>query len=416
MLESMLDPLVLGQPVRDAGGRIVDFVYAEANPAACRWIGLDRDRLLGRRMLELLPALESTGLLRRLAETAETGRPMVADDLPFPLPDRGVRRMDVRAVRAGRWVSLVWRDVTDRLAAAERMAASEEHFRLLAENSKDVVIRIGADDRILWVSPSIETVLGWSPADCIGRTDLDLLATDASREQYVRDRARVAAGEGVVSRTQVRTAAGGLHWVELHASPSRTRTGAIDGMVATMRIVDAEVATEQALERRARTDELTNLPNRKEALERLAAAAVDHGVAVLWCDIDRFKSINDAHGHAAGDAVLRAVADRIRGGVRSSDEIAARIGGDELLVVLRGVRSLADAVAVAEKLRQLVAAPIPLGDRGVARATVSIGVTMARDDEPVDRMLARADAAMYRAKEAGRDRVVAVPAPADARR
>jgi diguanylate cyclase (GGDEF)-like protein len=181
-------------------------------------------------------------------------------------------------------------------------------------------------------------------------------------------------------------------------------------MVATLRVVDAEVQAEQALDRRARTDELTNLPNRKEAFDRLVRLAGDGGhFAVLWCDIDRFKAINDSHGHAAGDTVLRVLAERIRGVLRSRDDIAARIGGDELLVILRGVHGLDDAIVVAEKLRRRAAQPIPL-ENGVVQATLSIGVTLAGDHEGIDAILARADEAMYRAKAGGRDRVVAIAA------
>jgi diguanylate cyclase (GGDEF)-like protein/PAS domain S-box-containing protein len=415
MLASMLDPLVLAQPVRDAAGRVVDFVYAEANPAACAWIGLDHDRLVGRRMLDLYPQLATTGLMRRFAETAETGRPTVAEEFPFEPDGRNARRMDVRAVRADAWVSFVWRDVTERHEAVARIAAVEEQFRLMAENSHDVVVRIGMDDRILWVSPSVTPVLGWAAVDCIGRPGAEFLATDESRAQYLRDKARVAAGEGVVSRARIRSAAGTTHWVEVHTSPYKTQAGTIDGMVATLRIVDAEVMAGQALDRRARTDELTDLPNRKEVFDRLGGLSRHggRGVAVLWCDIDRFKAVNDSHGHAAGDVVLRALAGRIRGALRSGDDIAARIGGDELLVVLRGVHGLDDAVAVAETLRHRAAEPITLAD-GTVRATLSIGVTVAGDEERVDAVLARADEAMYRAKAAGRDRVVALAPPGDA--
>ncbi|NDC64828.1 MAG: sensor domain-containing diguanylate cyclase, partial [Planctomycetia bacterium] len=397
-LAGLLDPLTLMVPVRDAAGHVVDFTYAVTNPAACDWIGTDRDRLRGRRLLETFPEVGSTGLMRPFADTAETGRPAIIDDFPFPRHGVGTRWMDIRAVRVEGWVCFVWRDVTERHVTVERLARSEELFRLLAENSTDVVVRIGADDRILWVSPSVTPVLGWKAADWVGRTGTEFLATEESLGQFVRDRARVAAGQGVVSRTRIRTAAG-FAWVEIHTSPYRTSEGRIDGMVASLRVVDAEVRMAEALERRARTDDLTGLLNRKEALDQLAALVARHadGVAVLWCDIDRFKGVNDSLGHAAGDAVLATLGERIRECLRTPADVGGRIGGDEVLVILDEVRDLDDAVAVAERLRRRAAEPIPF-DAGTITATLSIGVALALRDEGLDALLARADDAMYRAK------------------
>jgi diguanylate cyclase (GGDEF)-like protein len=129
-------------------------------------------------------------------------------------------------------------------------------------------------------------------------------------------------------------------------------------------------------------------------------------IAVLWCDIDRFKVVNDTYGHAAGDTVLKTLADRIRGGLRSTEDIGARIGGDELLVLLNGVRDLQDAVDVAEKLRRSAAEPIPTA-AGPISITLSIGVTLADPEESTDALIARADDAMYQAKKSGRNQVVA---------
>ena len=203
---------------------------------------------------------------------------------------------------------------------------------------------------------------------------------------------------------------GNRHWIETHASPYLDATGRMDGFVATSRIVDAQVAAEQQLEHRARTDELTELLNRKEVLSRIETLGAQsrrtgQELGVLFCDLDRFKEINDIHGHAAGDEVLRATAMRLREVLRTSDDLAARIGGDELLVVLHGVRDMDDAVAIAEKLRSAATQPITTPS-GPVSTTLSIGVTLAHPDETTDALVARADAAMYRAKQSGRNRVV----------
>lgn len=150
--------------------------------------------------------------------------------------------------------------------------------------------------------------------------------------------------------------------------------------------------------------------NRHEALEQITAIAgrvvrQGHATAVLFCDLDNFKEINDTFGHLPGDELLRVVATRIRLGLRSGD-MAARIGGDELMVVLQGVRSLGDAMAIAEKLRRAVAEPISTS-AGFLSITLSIGVTMVEPGEDSDQIISRADRAMYRAKQTGRNQVLA---------
>lgn len=412
-LEGMLDPLAIIEPVRDDDRRVVDFTYLDLNPAACSWLGVERHRLAGTRLRESFPGIESSGLLRQLAEVSETGRPLVLDDFPFVLHGVGLRRLDVRGIRGDEWISLVWRDVSERHEAVARLAASEEQFRLLAENSTDVIVRLDANDRIQWISPSVAAVLGWSQAECVGRDGKEFLATAETLEQYERDKARVQAGHGAVSRARIRSAAGQVHWMEVHAFPYRTSDGAVSGMVAGLHVIDEQVRMERDLEVRARIDPQTGLLNRRELLDLIAAVVARHepSLGLLWCDVDGFKAINDAHGHAAGDGVLAALGERIRGSLRSADDIAGRISGDELIVVLRGIDGLDAAAAFAENLRRLAAEPIPAGD-DMIRATISIGVTLAGPGEGIDAILARADDAMYRAKEAGKNRVVADSAAA----
>jgi diguanylate cyclase (GGDEF)-like protein len=170
-------------------------------------------------------------------------------------------------------------------------------------------------------------------------------------------------------------------------------------------------AREEDLRHRASTDELTGLLNRRELLRLLELLLIDagrdqalHGLALLFCDLDLFKDINDNFGHAAGDLVLRCVGRRIRAHIRDAD-LAARVGGDEIIVVLRDISDPADALAVAQAIRAAIAQPIRAN--GIeAVITASIGVTWAHDQEDVDSLMARADLAMYRAKQDGRNRVV----------
>ncbi|MDQ5974318.1 MAG: hypothetical protein QG661_1527, partial [Actinomycetota bacterium] len=179
-------------------------------------------------------------------------------------------------------------------------------------------------------------------------------------------------------------------------------------VVVGMRDVDELVAT-QALAERGKRDALTGLSNRThllEQLEQLLAAGRRRTdiSALLFCDIDFFKSINDTYGHGSGDEVLCCFAERIRGCVRDSD-IVARLGGDEFVIVLRGLASEGDALLVADKVRAELCRPVEIDGAEVSR-TFSIGIAMATPDVTPDRLLRDADAALYEAKLAGRDRTV----------
>jgi diguanylate cyclase (GGDEF)-like protein len=165
----------------------------------------------------------------------------------------------------------------------------------------------------------------------------------------------------------------------------------------------------RAAEARASTDALTGLPNRRYFDEFCALLArrrrSEDAIGVLMVDIDRFKALNDTHGHAVGDEVLRAVAGAIARAVRE-DDVPARFGGEEFAVLLRNP-SPAEAIEVGERVRHAVAG-LDLSEFGVASASVSVGVAVATaPDQAIDDLVEHADRALYAAKRAGRDRVVA---------
>ena len=173
------------------------------------------------------------------------------------------------------------------------------------------------------------------------------------------------------------------------------------------RLHDALLEANRRLARQALTDDLTALANRRHGahlLEREVALCVRHGrvLALVRVDVDHFKAINDTHGHQAGDQVLAEVARRLAGAVRGGDELA-RWGGDEFVAILPGTDK-PGALRAAERLRAAVAAaPVQAAETELA-VTVSVGWAHWSGDTPDD-LLARADSALYRAKDAGRDTV-----------
>ncbi|MEO8570831.1 MAG: sensor domain-containing diguanylate cyclase [Chloroflexota bacterium] len=165
----------------------------------------------------------------------------------------------------------------------------------------------------------------------------------------------------------------------------------------------------RAAEAQASTDALTGLPNRRYFDEFCGLLArrrrSGDAVGVLMIDIDKFKVLNDTHGHATGDEVLRAVGGAIVAAVRE-DDVPARYGGEEFVVLLRNPTSEM-ALEVGERVRASVSG-LDLSRMGVGRVSVSVGVAVAHEaDEPIDELIEQADRALYRAKRAGRDRVIA---------
>lgn len=408
-LDSMLDPHVLVQPVQGNDGRVVDFLFASANPAACEWMGVDRNLILGQSLLECLPALETTGLMDSLRKTAEIGAETILDDFEFPL--EGIPyRVDVRAVHVDGRVSIFWRDVTERHRASEQIAASEERYRLLALNSSDVVVRFDKDDKILWISPSVTPTLGWMPEECEEKKVTEFLGDDVSLVRFKVGKAMLAEGRTAVNRLKMRAKKGALHWIEFHAGPDRDKGGAIVGVVASFRIVDREVAAERQLERQAKSDALTGLSNRRsfEVLGRREVSRAcrhEEPLAVLMMDIDKFKPINDTYGHDVGDEVLKMVAKVCTLQLREMD-LFARLGGEEFALLLPNT-DLENAQNVAERIRQtLEQTPVVTDSGATISFTVSIGVTALdvtlRD---LKALLKKADEALYYAKNSGRNRV-----------
>lgn len=401
-LDSMLDPHVLLEAVRDEVGTIIDFVFVDANTAAAEFNGVSLEELIGVHLLGKHPAATATTLFEDYVHLVETGEPLIRDDWSYPqdLLDGELRRYDVRAVKIGDGLSQTWRDVTDRYEATRRMAESEEHFRLLAHNASEMVALL-RDGKIVWASPSTIAALGRNPDSVIGRkVRSNVVSEDLDR--YDEAYAAAEAGQTRIVRLRMKGPHGNPHWLEVHVGPYTNPDGSLGAVLVSSRIIDDLMAAEQELKRQARFDLLTGLMNRPEFQRTLARVSTQHPraggqTAVLFCDIDRFKDINDAHGHAAGDKVLRTLGERLSATI-GSDDFAARIGGDELIVVLADVDSLDDAVAVAEKIRTTASAPIALEDGVRITPTLSIGVTLALPGEATDTLLDRADKAMYHAK------------------
>ena len=390
-----------------------------------RWVSLSVDRVLGWRpadmvgrwLVDLVHPDDRAGVEALLARVSRIADEDTAEGAEFrvAMPNGGWRWMsDSARVLHDRDLHVsgalhALRDISDEVAARAALAESEERYRLIAENASDVIVHI-RDDVIAWVSPSVTATLGGAPSLWEGRDIRSIIHPDdyAAASTEVE---RLSLVDSVVVRVRTTAADGVFHWVDAHIRQYVGEDGGPDGFIASLRVVDDIVRAEAALERQARYDALTGLMNRAEMMQVVARLVEQDRrsggeVALLFCDLDRFKDVNDRHGHNAGDEVLRVTGERILAAIRKGDA-AARIGGDEVLVVLVGVRGMAEALAVAEKVRAAIREPIPLVD-GSVTVSASVGVTLVRPGESGDAMVERADEAMYTAKREGRDRVVAL--------
>jgi diguanylate cyclase (GGDEF)-like protein/PAS domain S-box-containing protein len=249
-----------------------------------------------------------------------------------------------------------------------------------------------------------------TPERIVGLTDLDLPWKETEGEQYRKDdREVMESGRPKLRFAETQLMADGkLAHVETSKIPLHDAEGNVVGVLGTYEDVTERRAAEKRIEYLAYHDGLTGLPNRmllEDRLTQAIASARRHGriVAVLFLDLDNFKTVNDRHGHEGGDELLREMARRLAGAVRSGDTVA-RLGGDEFVVLLVELGGRSDILATIERVLDAIRAPVLL-DRVAVSVTASLGVAVFPDQEASGEDLLRsADAAMYQAKEQGRNR------------
>jgi len=304
-------------------------------------------------------------------------------------------------------------DVTERrreVEAANRLAA-------IVESSEDAIISQDRSGAVTSWNPGAERLFGYPAAQMLGR-GLDHLVTPGATDDGRSHFDLATRGEGVAPfEAQRQRGDGTVLDVMLTLSPLRAVDGDVVGVSTIVRDIGDRKRLESSLRHQALHDALTGLPNRALLVDRMshaltAAHARGSTVAVLILDLDRFKVLNDAEGHAAGDAVLVEVAHRLRAAVRPEDTVA-RFGGDEF-VVLCETGGHVTAHHVAERLHESLSHPFH-SEGPVRFLAASIGIAMAHRDSTAADLLRDADAAMYRAKDLGRGRTAVFDADIRAR-
>ncbi|MBV9098109.1 MAG: EAL domain-containing protein [Frankiaceae bacterium] len=276
----------------------------------------------------------------------------------------------------------------------------EQWFRSLVQHSSDVVTVIDPSGIVRYQSPASERLFGHDPAVMVGQPVSGLLQpADAARLQAAMARAADMPGASFVLEFPMAHRDGSWRDTETVIT-SLIDVPDVRGLVLNTRDVTDRKQLAERLAHQAYHDELTGLANRALFQERLAAALASPAavqVAVLFCDLDGFKAVNDSQGHDVGDALLGLVAQRLMYCVRA-DDLVARFGGDEFAVLVTDTDGLRAAREVAERIEESLRRPFALDDREL-RVGVSIGIALADPDaDSVDLLLRNADLAMYRAK------------------
>lgn len=327
---------------------------------------------------------------------------MLSVDLPRGgrLPDKLQQEMlEMFAAQAGIAI--------DNARLTERLRTSEEAFRLAFEGAGIGMAMVSLSPvdrgRFLRVNPALCSIVGRSEDELLALRFLDVTHPD-DRGSGMDFLYSAAAGSTPVFHVEKRYVHGdgSTVWVAVTSSVVSNAEGDAQHMIAQIEDISDRRAIREDLAHRAGHDDLTGLPNRHTCLTRLSEAVASAQVrgrpgAVLFCDVDGFKSVNDTYGHAAGDRVLIVVAQRLAGASRRTDTVA-RLGGDEFVGVAEDTTP-ARARQLAERLRRAVAAPIVV-DQSLLHLSVSIGVDFITDRHDPDSILRRADAAMYEDKDA----------------
>ncbi|MCB1251393.1 MAG: diguanylate cyclase [Acidimicrobiales bacterium] len=406
---ALLDRLPELIAVIDAAG-LVRYV----NRRLCEAMGYVEDQLVGSNIFDYVHpddlAYMAWSWETRQSRPGEVGmrvhaRGRNADGSWRPVEIVGLSLLDDARVGA---MVMTMRDLDDGAALAD----SPARLRSMIDRTSDVVILLDADGNIVFANRRLTSHFGHDNDRVVGRPlDVILDPADAPAARSWLDEL-VAAGDRAATRARlrVRDPGGGVHQVEWHGT-NQIDDPLIGGIIASGRDISALVAMEsqvqaqtEQLAHAATHDPLTGLVNRSAFIDACAAqiaarrAATDPGdVVVLFCDLDRFKAVNDTHGHDVGDRVLEVVAARLQACVRAVD-VVGRYGGDEFTVLLGDGASPSTVTSLVARVRARIDEPITVdgidADVGVTVGVARAGVATAE----VDAVLRAADQAMYAAK------------------
>jgi diguanylate cyclase (GGDEF)-like protein/PAS domain S-box-containing protein len=425
--ESSLDAFYLFESVRDGSIKddaksIVDFRFSYVNANGERRLRALRQDLIGRKLGDVLPYVAKSGLLEKYKEVVRTGAPFTDEHL---VEREGIEPywIAMQVVKLADGIVVTNRDVTEERARQHEIADLNDFTQSMIESAPFSIIATDPAGTVTAMNPAAENLTGYRKHELIGQHSVvilhDPMEMSARAVQLSKDLNRpISAGfNSLIAKpkqgqtdehewTYVRKD-GSRIWVNLAMTALKTQGEKITGYLGIAFDITERKKLTEYVNHLAHHDQLTGLPNRvllddrmRQAIQR--AKRNRHKVAVMMVDIDHFKRINDSLGHSAGDALLDVVAKKLCAAVRQTDTVA-RMGGDEFVIVMPEFRDQRDAEKCAESIIRKVATPTVVGNREV-NITVSVGLCIFPDcARDADSLLKNADAAMYEAKEGGRN-------------
>lgn len=294
-------------------------------------------------------------------------------------------------------------DLRNRQKLIRALRESDERFRLMLENSTDVLLHLRPNGRVLYASPSVEQLTGKAVSALLGTNAVELV--DPEFRDYVRKcHAEVLSSKGRTVRYEYMATVdgGGVRWFETASRAIYHESGSLESVISVVRDIDVRKNDEFNLVIEANRDALTGLCNRRAFEREFDAIYGVMPLTIAMIDIDHFKAINDQFGHAGGDCALQTFAEVAQRIVRK-DDLIARMGGEEFAVLFKGL-SVQDCWKVCERLRVELSEAVTFYGAQAIQYTVSVGVADVLSPD-VHHSLARADAALYQAKREGRDRL-----------
>lgn len=399
--------------VLDAQGRYVEVL--SPNDAT---LVASAPELVGKRLHDVLPAEQAERFMALIRDTLQSGQ---THSVEYELQTlSGLRQFEGRTqplgVQVGGQAAVVFlaRDITKRKQAESALRESELRFRSLLRNIPSISVQgYLQDGTTSYWNQASEQLYGYTAEEALGGNLLDLIIPPPMRDGVRAHMQHMFATGEVIPAGELQLQRKDGTPVHVFSSHAYIQ---VPGHPPEMFCIDIDISGRKAAEDEARYlafyDALTQLPNRRLLVDRLQQVLVNGArsgltTAVLFVDLDNFKTLNDTRGHEVGDLLLKDVAQRLRSCVREQDTVA-RLGGDEFVVVLQNLSSDApEAAAQARTLGELILAQLrqPYELAGHEHHfTASIGVTLLNHQrDSVDEVLKQADMAMYRAKDAGRN-------------
>ena len=387
----------------------------EMNARGCEILGYSREELLGQLVLKFQPSDEIEHIRRKLGQL--TVDKLVTTESAFIRKDGTRLPVEItgKLLPNNQIIGLL-RDISERKLAEQALIDSEHKFRSLVEHSPDGIVIVDETGRIIEWNRGQEELSGLKQSQVLGRQIWDVqfqlmreeLRSDTALENLKQKALEILSSGFGPSLNQPNEVTfqlpGGIYRnVETMTYTYKTKNGFQVGSIT--RDITKRKQVEILLEYLAMHDALTDLPNRQLFEDRLRHA-LDHVkrdpermLAVMMLDLDNFKEVNDAHGHAYGDQLLKIVSQRLQNSLRKSDT-AARMGGDEFALINEGITDMEGIKLIASKVLQAVSIPMQIEGQSI-QLTASIGISVYTSNaDDATSLLRQADIAMYKAKQA----------------